>query len=53
MDNNVAGIIICKYGILIFLLILIFLKNLFLKIKKSLDDERRRYYNYDSDEDMY
>ena len=42
-----------NYILILILLILIFLKNLFLKIKKSLDDERRRYYNYDSDEDIY
>ena len=42
-----------NYILILILLILIFLKNLFLKIKKSLDDERRRYYNYDSDEDVY
>jgi hypothetical protein len=42
-----------NYIIILILLILIFLKNLYLKIKKSLDDERRRYYNYDSDEDIY
>ena len=42
-----------NYILILILLILIFLKNLFLKLKKSLDDERRRYYNYDSDEDIY
>ena len=42
-----------NYILILILLILIFLKNLCLKIKKSLDDERRRFYNYDSDEDMY
>lgn len=42
-----------NYIIILILLILIFLKNLYIKINKSLEDERRRYYNYDSDEDMY
>ena len=42
-----------NYIIILILLILIFLKNLYIKINKSLEDERKRYYNYDSDDDMY